>query len=326
MRRTVAVLVFDGVTLLDAAGPAEVLCHVNGPEPAHEVGYEITAVSPAGGDVRTSSGLPLGATVAVAALDAERFDTVVVAGGDRLVGRPIEQPLLAAAATLISRAGRVASVCTGAFLLAELGLLDGRRATTHWRHVETFARSYPKVTVEPDSIFVRDGHVITSAGISAGVDLALAMVEDDHGPQVARDVARELVVFLQRPGGQSQFSVATRTPVPHHPVLRRLLDGVVADPAADHTVPTMARLAGVSPRHLSRLFAEEVGTTPARWVERIRLELAQQLLLEDWPVTTAAQRCGLGSDETLRRVFARHLGITPTEYRRRFRSTGAVSS
>jgi transcriptional regulator GlxA family with amidase domain len=321
--RSVAILVFDGVTMLDAAGPAEVLCHVTGPE----LGYEITAVSASGGEVRTSTGLPLGGTTAISAVEHRAFDTVVVAGGDRLVGRPIERPLLDAAAALTSRAGRIASVCTGAFVLAELGLLDGRRATTHWRHVQTLARGYPRVEVEPDAIFVRDGKVITSAGISAGVDLALAMVEHDHGPAAARDVARELVVFLQRPGGQSQFSVATSTPVPHHPVLRRLLDEVSANPAADHTVPSMARLAGVSTRHLTRLFGEEVGTTPGRWVERIRLELAQQLLLQDWSVTAAAQRSGLGSDETLRRVFDRHLGITPSEYRRRFRSTdGALAS
>lgn len=319
MIRRVAILVFDGVTMLDVAGPAEVLCHVSGPGG----GYEITAVSAAGGEVRTSTGMPLGGTVRVS--DLARFDTIVIAGGDRLVGRPIEEPLLAAAADLTTRARRVASVCTGAFVLAALGLLDGRRATTHWRHVQTLARAYPRVEVEPDAIFVRDGGVITSAGISAGVDLALAMVEDDHGPEVARDVARELVVFLQRPGGQSQFSVATSTPVPRHPVLRGLLDQVTANPAAEHTVPSMARSAGVSPRHLTRLFGEEVGTTPGRWVELIRLELAQQLLLKDCPVTVAAERSGLGSDETLRRVFARHLGITPTEYRRRFRSTGAVA-
>jgi transcriptional regulator GlxA family with amidase domain len=284
-------------------------------------GYEITAVSVAGGDVRTSTGLPIGGTArADTAMD---FDTVVIAGGDRLVGLPIEKPLLEVVADLADRAGRIASVCTGAFVLAELGLLDGRRATTHWRHVRALARAYPRIQVETDAIFVRDGDVITSAGISAGVDLALAMVEDDHGPEVARDVARELVVFLQRPGGQSQFSVATRTPVPRHPVLRRLLDEVTATPAQEHTVPSMARLAGVSPRHLSRLFGDEIGTTPGRWVELIRLELAQQLLLQDSSVTVAAERSGLGSDETLRRVFARHLGVTPTEYRRRFRDTGA---
>jgi len=320
MIRRVAILVFDGVTMLDAAGPAEVLCHVSG----SETGYQITAVSADGGDVRTSTGMPLGGTVRADTLT--HLDTVVIAGGDRLVGLPIERPLLAAASGLAARARRVASVCTGAFVLAELGMLDGRRATTHWRHVQTLSRGYPRIEVEPDAIFVRDGNVITSAGISAGVDLALAMVEDDHGPQVARDVARELVVFLQRPGGQSQFSVATSTPVPRHPVLRGLLDQVTANPTADHSVPSMARMAGVSPRHLTRLFGEEIGTTPGRWVELIRLELAQQLLLRDWPVTVAAERSGLGSDETLRRAFARHLGITPTEYRRRFRSTGPLEA
>ncbi|WP_217553512.1 GlxA family transcriptional regulator [Streptomyces sp. GbtcB6] len=316
MTHRVGFVVFDGVTMLDVSGPSEVL---------HQAGrltdpYELVLVSPAGGTVTTSAGLALTGTVRAA--DAGPVDTVLVAGGDRLAERPIEAELLATARDLTERARRVASVCTGAFVLGELGLLDGRRATTHWRHAATFARRYPRVRVEPDAIHVRDGRYVTSAGISAGIDLTLALVEDDHGADVARDIARELVVFLQRPGGQSQFSTAVTTPPARSGLLRTLIASVLADPAAEHSLPAMAASAAVSPRHLTRLFTAELGTTPARWVERVRLDRAQQLLLAGHSVTAAAQHSGLGTDETLRRAFARHLGTTPTHYRRRFTTTG----
>ncbi|HEX2315937.1 MAG TPA: helix-turn-helix domain-containing protein, partial [Thermomonospora sp.] len=174
---------------------------------------------------------------------------------------------------------------------------------------------------EPDAIYVRDGRVLTSAGVTAGIDLALAMVEEDQGAGPAREVARDLVVFLQRPGGQSQFSAASRTPRPRHEVLRGVLDAVAADPAADHSLPAMAARAGVSVRHLTRLFRDGVGTTPAAHVEALRVEAAQALLEAGETVTGAARRCGLGSDESLRRAFLRHLGVTPSAYRARFRTT-----
>ncbi|MFD4507939.1 GlxA family transcriptional regulator [Streptomyces sp. NPDC058457] len=316
MAHRVGFVVFDGVTMLDVSGPSEVL---------HQAGrladpYELVLVSPAGGTVTTSAGLALTGTVRAA--DAGPVDTVLVAGGDRLAERPIEDGLLATARDLTGRARRVASVCTGAFVLGELGLLDDRRATTHWRHAATFARRYPRVRVEPDAIHIRDGRYVTSAGISAGIDLTLALVEDDHGADVARDIARELVVFLQRPGGQSQFSTAITTPPARSDLLRTLIASVLADPTADHSLPAMAASAAVSARHLTRLFTAELGTTPARWVERVRLDRAQQLLLAGHSVTSAAQHSGLGTDETLRRAFARHLGTTPTHYRRRFTTTG----
>ncbi|NAS26410.1 helix-turn-helix domain-containing protein [Herbidospora sp. NEAU-GS84] len=314
MNHRVGFVVFDGVTLLDVSGPAEVL---------HQAGqagrpYELVLVSASGGQVTTSTGLPLSGVVTAA--EAGPVDTVLVAGGDLLAERPLDPGLLATARTLASGATRVASVCTGAFVLAELGLLDGRRATTHWRHAGVLARRHPLVRVEPDAIHVRDGRFVTSAGISAGIDLTLALVEDDHGAEAARRIARELVVFLQRPGGQSQFTAAT-TPPAGHDVLRVLIDSVLADPAADHGLPAMAAAAAVSTRHLTRLFHTELGTTPARWVERVRLEHAQRLLLDGHSVTAAARDSGLGSDETLRRVFDRHLGITPTAYRQRFATT-----
>ncbi|MFI6407309.1 GlxA family transcriptional regulator [Streptomyces sp. NPDC050548] len=316
----VGFIVFDGVTMLDISGPAEVL-HQSG-KLGHP--YKLVLVSPHGGPVTTASGLTLTGTVTAA--DAGPVDTVVVAGGDLLAQHPAEERLLSTTRALTDHAARVTSVCTGAFVLAELGLLDGRSATTHWRQAATLARRYPRVRVDPDAIHVRDGRFVTSAGISAGIDLALALVEDDHGAAVARDVARELVVFMQRPGGQSQFSTATTTPPPRTDPLRSLIASVLADPAADHSLPAMAATAAVSTRHLTRLFRTELGTTPARWVERVRLDRAQHLLLEGHSVTSAAHHSGLGTDETLRRAFARHLDTTPTHYRSRFASTRGRSS
>jgi transcriptional regulator GlxA family with amidase domain len=306
--------VYDGVTLLDVTGPVEVLHQAN------QVGsgqYETVLVSAAGGQVTAASGLVLAGTITPK--EAGTVDTVVVAGADHLVdGVPSE--VLNVTAALAANAPRVASVCSGAFVLAALGLLDGRRATTHWRHAAAMARQYPKVEVVPDALHITDGRYVTSAGISAGIDLTLALVEADHGADAARAVARELVVFMQRPGGQSQFSTAMATPPARTELMRTITDTVVADPAGDHTLPRLAAAAAVSSRHLTRLFQNEFRTTPGRWVERVRLDRAQQLLLNGHSITTAARLSGLGSDETLRRAFARHLGATPTEYLRRFKT------
>lgn len=306
--RRVAFVVYDGVTLLDVTGPLEVL---------HQSGrYDTVLVSARGGEVRTASGVVLAGAVTT----TEAFDTVVVPGADHLPER-VPDDVLQVTATLAEKAERVASVCSGAFVLAELGMLDGRRATTHWRHAAALARKYPKVHVEPDALHLTDGRYVTSAGISAGIDLTLALVEADHGAGVARAVARELVVFMQRPGGQSQFSTALATPPARTDQLRAITDTVLADPAADHSLANLAAAAAVSPRHLARLFQSEFSTTPSRWVERVRLDRAQQLLLDGHSITTAARLSGLGSDETLRRAFARHLGTTPTQYLRRFQAS-----
>lgn len=315
-------MVFDDVTLLDVSGPLEVLHQANrreGDGSRDGRRYAPVLVSPFGGDVTTSSGPVLAGTIAAA--EAGPFDTVLVAGADHLVDR-VPDELLTAVGTLADRADRVASVCTGAFVLAALGVLDGRRATTHWRHAQALARRYPRVEVEPDALHLKDGKYVTSAGISAGIDLTLALVEADHGAELAREIARELVVFMQRPGGQSQFSAALATPPVRSDPLRAVTATVVADPAADHSLSTMAASAALSPRHLTRLFQSELQTTPGRWVERVRLDRAQQLLLDGHSITTAARLSGLGSDETLRRAFARHLNTTPTNYLRRFRATG----
>jgi len=221
---------------------------------------------------------------------------------------------------LAKRARRTASICTGAFILAAAGLLDGRRATTHWQHVKTLASAYPAIEVEPDAIYVEDGPVLSSAGVTAGIDLALALVERDHGAGLARDVARSLVVFLQRPGGQSQFSPSLRAALPRTSPLRRLCDTVAASPAGDYSLTVLAEMANVSPRHLTRLFHDELKTTPARYVELIRFDTAKDLLDAGHSVTDTALRSGFGSTETLRRVFIQHLGVSPRSYQQRFRS------
>lgn len=309
-------MVFDGMTLLDASGPAEVFYQA---DPAGEH-YELEFISAHGGTVRSSSGIALADTTSPG--DALGLDTVLVAGGPGLVDSPLDTALLASVDALSGPASRVASVCTGAFVLAELGYLNERRATTHWRHAHTLARRYPHIRVEPDVIHLRDGRYLTSAGISAGIDLALAMVEDDLGADTARTVARELVMFMQRPGGQTQFSTALDQPPARDGALRELMETIIAEPAAEHTVSTMAAALGVSVRHLNRMFRTETGATPGRWVEQVRIEAAQVLILDGHPITRVAQHSGFGTDETLRRAFARHLGTTPTAFRNRFATTG----
>jgi transcriptional regulator GlxA family with amidase domain len=258
--------------------------------------------------------------VDVAAHDAGRLGTVLVAGGDIFPTHPVSPGLARAAEELAGQARRVASICTGAFVLAAAGLLDGRRATTHWQHASTLARAYPSIDVEPDAIFVEDGTVFSSAGVSAGIDLTLALVERDHGPGLARDVARSLVVFLQRPGGQSQFSPSLRAPVPRTAPLRVVCDTVAADPAGEYSLAKMAGIAAVSPRHLTRLFREQLRTTPAKYVELVRLNTAKDLLDAGQPVSDTAYRSGFGSAESMRRTFVQRLGVSPRAYQQRFRS------
>ncbi len=311
----VAVVVFDGMKLLDVAGPTEVFAEAN----RFGASYRLVVASVDGSDVTTSIGTRFAVTTRID--DIEFADTAIVSGGDALVGRPIDPALVSAVHRLRSRTRRLASICTGSFILARAGLLAGRRATTHWRHTRLLARAYPDVAVEPDAIFVRDGDLYTSAGVSAGIDLALHLVEDDHGPDLVREVARSLVVFLNRSGGQSQFSAAVEARPPKRSALRVVTEVIAADPAADHNVKSLASQASLSTRQLTRLFQTELGTTPARYVEAIRIDAARAALDAGASVADAAGTAGFGSPETLRRVFAHELGISPRAYRDRFRTT-----
>ncbi|WP_101949816.1 GlxA family transcriptional regulator [Mycobacterium sp. 3519A] len=318
--RLVVFVVFDGMKLLDVAGPAEVFAEAN----RFGASYEVVMASVDGSDAVTSVGTRLAVSTSIAAV--EKADTVVVSGGDDLVGRPIDPQLVAAVKALCPRTRRMASICTGSFILAQAGLLDGRRATTHWRQTGLLSRAYPKITVEPDAIFVRDGDIYTSAGVSAGIDLALALVEDDHGADLVREVARSLVVYLKRAGGQSQFSALVESRPPERSQLRAVTEAIAADPGANHTVKTLAAQAALSTRQLTRLFQTELGTTPARYVEMIRIDAARSALDAGRSVTDSARLAGFGSAETLRRVFVSQLGISPKAYRDRFKSTGAIAS
>ncbi len=316
--RTIVMVVFDDVTLLDVAGPAEVFAEAN----RFGADYAIEIASVDGRDVISSIGTPLAVTKPISAIEA--VDTVVVAGSDDLVGYPIDPALVDALRTMPERTRRLASVCTGSFILAQAGLLRGRRATTHWRHTALLARAYPDVSVEPDALFVRDGDVYTSAGISSGIDLALALVEMDYGAELVREVARSLVVYLKRAGGQSQFSVLVEADPPPGSALRSVTDAITADPGADHSVKKLAARASLSTRQLTRLFQSELGTTPAQYVESVRVDVARAALDDGRAVSDTARMAGFGSAETLRRVFHEHLGITPKAYRDRFRTAAGA--
>jgi transcriptional regulator GlxA family with amidase domain len=312
--RRIAIVAFDEVQALDITGPSEVfsLAHrtVSGGA------YEIELLTPTGDSVRTSSGLtfqPHGA------LHQRRIDTLIVPGGKGTRTATADDSLIAWLRLAAGRSRRVTSVCTGAFLLARAGLLDGRRATTHWAACNALQREYPTTTVDPDSIFVRDGNVYTSAGVTAGIDLALALVEEDLGAQTALAVARSLVLFVRRPGGQAQFSAGLAGQPARRLPIRELQEWMADHLDSDLTVAALADRCHMSERNFARVFTREVGTTPASYVESLRVERAR-LLLEttEHQVDEVARRCGFGTVETLRRTFARRLHASPSDYRARF--------
>lgn len=316
--RLVVIIVFDDVTLLDVAGAGEVFAEAN----RFGGTYQIKIASVDGRDVNTSVGVRLGVTDVIASI--ESADTVLVAGSDNLPSRAIDPELVEAVRSVAGRTRRLGSICTGSFILAQAGLLSGRRATTHWRNVRSFARAFPDITVEPDAIFVRDGDVFTSAGISSGIDLALALVELDHGAELVRDVARWLVVYLKRAGGQSQFSSLIEADPPPQSALRVVTEAIAANPGADHSVRSLAARASLSTRQLTRLFRSELGTTPADYVEMFRIDVARAALDAGRTVTDTARLAGFGSTETLRRAFVGRLGVSPRAYRDRFRTAARI--
>ena len=312
-RRTVFVI-FDGFQALDLVGPHEVF------QCAGQ--YSCQVVAPDPGLVASGSGLPVHAAHGVTDLDPGGIDTLVVAGGRGVDQARHDPALVSWIAAAGAGARRVTSVCSGVFLLAAAGLVTGRRVTTHWARAGQLAREHPDLRVDCDPIFIRDGRVWTSAGVTAGMDLALALVEDDLGRDIAHAVAQELVLFLRRPGSQSQFSVPLWSARPSTDPIRAVLSAIHADPGARHGIADLAGQAGLSPRHLQRRFTAEIGTPPAAYVERVRIEAAQRALTEsDDPVETIARRYGFGTSETLRRAFHRHAGAPPSDYRARFRST-----
>ena len=316
--RRITFVIFDGFQALDLVGPYEVFQHASW----LTGGYSCEVVAPVAGAVTSRSGLPVQAGSGVADLDPAGIDTMVVAGGSGVDDARADSSLVSWVAAAGSGARRAASVCSGVFLLAAAGLVTGRRVTTHWARAEQLAREHPEVTVDCDPIFITDGPVWTSAGVTAGLDLALALVEDDHGRDIAHAVAKEMVMFLRRPGSQSQFSVPLWSAQPRTDPIRAVLAAVHADPGGQHGIAEMAGGAGLSTRHLQRRFTAEIGVPPAAYLERVRVEAAQRALTDgDEPVEVIARRCGFGTAETLRRAFHRNTRIAPSDYRDRFRST-----
>jgi transcriptional regulator GlxA family with amidase domain len=280
--------------------------------------YAIRLVAPGGDSVEASAGVALVADP-LSSLETG-VDTLMVAGGENFNSVSMDAVLVDWVRERSRQASRIASICTGAFLLAASGVLDGRRAATHWQHCAELARRFPAVHVESDPIFVRDGSVWTSAGVTAGIDLALALVEEDLGRTVALSVARYLVVFLKRPGGQAQFSEALSLQAAEDK-FGSLHGWISKHLAEDLSLPTLASQAGMSERSFSRHYAELTGLTPARAVERLRVQAARHLLTDTrLPIKRISQRCGFGSEETMRRSFLRLLSVTPQDYRARFRS------
>jgi transcriptional regulator GlxA family with amidase domain len=253
-----------------------------------------------------------------------KVDTLLIAGGAGTRG-PRDPALLAWLRKMDKQARRVCSICTGAYLLADAGLLNGKRATTHWRFVESFARRHPDVSWDPNPIFVQDGHIYTSAGITAGMDLCLALIEADYGSTLALDVARHMVIFLRRPGSQAQFSVTLSAQAAERRSLQDLQVWIAENLAKDLSVEVLAERAAMSTRNFARVFAQELGNTPARYVEQVRIEAARtQLAATDDSVDQVANRCGFSSAELLRRCFLRHFKVAPSQYRKHFRSTASV--
>jgi transcriptional regulator GlxA family with amidase domain len=314
--RRVLVVAVEGSQSLDVLGPVEVFSYAERQVPGS---YRIEVVGPVSdGFITTTSGVRLG--VASLPDPPPRHDTLVVAGGEGARRATGDAAIVDWIARASRRARRTTSVCTGSYLLAAAGLLDGRRATTHWRWCESLAERYPAVRVDPDPVFIRDGDVWTSAGVTAGMDLALALVEDDLGAEVALAVARLLVVFLKRPGGQSQFSGALSVQQAARPALRELQAWIAGHLDEDLSVAALAARADLSERSFARAFRSEVGQAPAAYVESLRVERARALL-EDGAesLEVVAGAAGFSSPEVLRRAFHRRVGVSPAAYRERFR-------
>jgi transcriptional regulator GlxA family with amidase domain len=316
---TVAVVAFDGLQLLDLAGPVEVLRTATrlGADPP----YRTLITTPDGAPVRSESGVQLAADASLAALarGGERVDTLVVVGGEGTRSAMTDPAFVRDLRALAERTPRVTSVCSGSFLLGASGLLDGYEATTHWGSCDRMAELFPQVTVRADRIYVRDRDRWTSAGVTAGIDLVLAIVEDDHGADLAHAVAGWLVVFVRRPGGQSQFSVQLRSTPATSPSIAGIQRWLPDHLDLDLSVDVLAARAGMSARNFARVFRRETGTTPAAYVEDLRVEWARRLLEDtDLTVAAVATRVGFARAETLHRAFRRRVATTPDRYRQHF--------
>src|ERR1700752_2043850 len=319
MARKVLTVGFPGAHALDVVGPFDVFVGASlalsagGKEP-----YQPIVASIDGQPVSSGTGLTF-ATVKLPDL-SEPIDTLVLPGGHGVHAARQDSRIIDWIVAAAPHARRVVSVCTGAFLAAQAGLLDGCRATTHWAYADQLAREFPAVDVDPDPIFVRSSpNVWTAAGVSAGIDLALALVEEDHGTEVAQTVARWLVLHLRRPGGQTQFAAPVWMPRAKRTSIRDVQEAIETEPGGAHSIGELARRAAMSTRHFTRVFTDEVGEAPGHYVERIPTYAARRQVEEtDDPVVAIAARCGFGTAETMRRNFIRRVGISPDQYRKAF--------
>ncbi len=315
MVRKVVIAGFPGVQALDVVGPHDVFTSAS---LLTEGGYDVVLAAVDGQAVTTHTGL--GFVAAPLPDPSEPIDTVVVPGGGGVEAARSDPELVGWIKAVAENAHRVVTVCTGAFLAAEAGLLDGHRVTTHWAFAKRLAREFPHIHVDADPIFVRSSETVwTAAGVTAGIDLALALVEDDHGTEVAQTVARWLVLYLRRPGGQTQFAAPVWMPRAKRTPIREVQEAIEAEPGGPHSIGDLARRVAMSPRHFTRLFTTEVGEAPGQYVERVRTEAARRQLEEtDDTVVAIATRCGFGTAETMRRNFLRRVGISPDQYRKAF--------
>ncbi|GHF91465.1 AraC family transcriptional regulator [Kitasatospora xanthocidica] len=328
-RRLIVIVLFEGVDLLDVTGPPEVFSLVRR-ETDDAAGYRVTLAAETMAPVTTAAGVRILPDLTFDQAAEGGIDTLLVPGSvevdDRRRVRALTDPAVVERVRILAaRSRRVASVCVGAHLLAAAGLLDGRRATTHWSTAGQLAAEYPQIEVDADPIFIREGEVWTGAGISACLDLSLALVAEDFGEELALRVARQLVMYLKRPSGQSQFSVPLE-PVSTTRRIEELRHHILRNLSGRLTVPDLAAHAHVSERQLTRIFKTELGTTPSAYIESARVELARhQLESGDATLERIATACGFGTTDTLVRAFRRRLGTTPTDYRQRFRTTAAAT-
>ncbi len=315
MTRKVVIVGFPGVEALDVVGPHDVFA---GASLLTDGGYDVVMASVDGQTVATATGLAFAATPLPDPSDA--IDTVVLPGGGGVDTARSNAELLGWVKAIAGNARRLVTVCTGAFLAAEAGLLDGCRVTTHWAFAGRLAREFPGINVDADPIFIRSSDTVwTAAGVTAGIDLALSLVEDDHGTEVAQTVARWLVLYLRRPGGQTQFAAPVWMPRAKRTSIREVQEAIEAEPGGLHGIDDLARRAAMSPRHFTRVFTAEVGEAPGHYVDRVRTEAARRQLEEtDDTVVAIAARCGFGTAETMRRNFLRRVGISPDQYRKAF--------
>lgn len=313
MPHTLDLLIYPDCQVLDVSGPWQVFASANMLSEAPL--YRLRLLAPLPGNICTNGGLVLHAPFALESTPPG--DTLLIAGGSGV--HSLSEATIACVTERAGQTPRVGSVCTGAFALARAGLLDGRCATTHWRHAGALAHRFPAVRVDADALYCESEGIHTSAGVTAGIDLALSLLARDQGSALAGQVARELVMFLHRPGDQAQFSEGLRCQLESRGRLRRLVDRIAADPLADWSVENMAEAMAVSPRHLSRLFRRELAMAPASAVTQLRLERArQQLVTSDDSLARIAEYCRLGGAEQLRRLFHRRFGLPPSLYRQRF--------